>query len=156
MHRTETEPPTLEDAIALAAQAHRGQIYPSLAGEPYILHPLRVMLRLDTTTERIVAALHDVVEDTAYTLDGLRRLGYPDEVIDALDRLTRRAEETYEDYIRRLQDHPLARRVKLADLAENLANNRQQEPDAERVARIARYRWAQATLLAAADPVGGV
>lgn len=156
MQRAETEPPTLEDAIALAAQAHRGQIYPSLAGEPYILHPLRVMLRLDSTPEQIVAVLHDVVEDTAYTLDDLRRLGYPDEAIDALDRLTHRAEETYEDYIRRLQDHPLARRVKLADLAENLANNRRQEPDAERVERIARYEWAQAKLRAAAGSVGGV
>lgn len=104
----------------------------------------------------MVAALHDVVEDTAYTLDGLRQLGYPAEVIDALDRLTHRANETYDDYIRCLQAHALARRVKLADLAENLANNRRQVPDAERLARIARYEWAQAQLLAASEAFRGM
>jgi (p)ppGpp synthase/HD superfamily hydrolase len=88
MRRAETEAPTLEDALALAAQAHRRQIYPSRMDEPYILHPLRVMPLLDSTFEQIVAVPHDVVEDTAYDLDDLRRLGYPDDVLDALDRLT--------------------------------------------------------------------
>lgn len=115
MRRAETQPPTLEYAIALAGQAHRGQIYLSLAGEPYILHPLGALLRL-----------------------------------------THRAEDTCEDYIRWLQDHPLARWVKRADLAENLANTPQQEPDAEHVARVARCDWAQAMLLAASGAVRGV
>lgn len=145
--------PALEDAIALAAQAHRGQIYPSLHGEPFILHPLRVMLRMPTEDERIVAVLHDVIEDTTCTLDDLRRAGYAERIVSALDRLTQRAGETYEAYIERVNGDPLARRVKLADLAENLANNRriaETTSSADLYARIARYERAIARLEAAA------
>ena len=80
--------PTLEDAIALAVEAHRGQT--QKAGQPYILHPLRVMFRCDSEMERIVAVLHDVVEDTGRTFDDLRRLGYSEEVLAALDCVTKR------------------------------------------------------------------
>lgn len=144
--------PALEDAVALAAEAHRGQIYHSLSGEPFILHPLRVMLRMASDDERIVAVLHDVIEDTACTLDDLRRAGYSERVIGALDRLTQRDGETYEGYIERIAEDPLARRVKLADLAENLANNRriaETAPGAELRERIARYERAIARLEAA-------
>ena len=146
--------PTLEDAVALAAQAHRGQIYPSLDGEPFILHPLRVMLRVESDDERIVAVLHDVIEDTSWTLDDLRRAGYSERVVGALDRLTRRGGEMYVAYIERVKGDPLAWRVKLADLAENLANNRriaETTTSAELRERIARYERAIATLKAAAS-----
>jgi (p)ppGpp synthase/HD superfamily hydrolase len=83
--------PTIEDAIALAVEAHRGQRDKS--GEPYILHVLRVMLRLDTEAERIVAVLHDVVEDTGRTPDDLRGLGYPEEVVTAVACVTKREGE---------------------------------------------------------------
>src|SRR4051812_17915810 len=119
--------PTLEVAIALAVQAHHGQVYPTPSGEPFILHPLRVMLQVEADIERIVAVLHDLVEDTTYTLDDVRRLGYPDEAIEALDRLTRREGEPYEAYIGRVAGNPIARSVKLADLADNLANSRRLE-----------------------------
>lgn len=76
MSATDPSLPTLEDAIALAAHWHRGQRYPSLKGEPFILHPLRVMLRVDANLARIVAVLHDVLEDTACSFDDLRRAGY--------------------------------------------------------------------------------
>ena len=94
--------PTLEDAIVLAAQWHRGQTYPSLRGEPFILHPLRVLAQVESDVARIVAVLHDVIEDTACTFDDLRRLGYPEQVIAAIDRLTRRDGEAYETYIERI------------------------------------------------------
>jgi (p)ppGpp synthase/HD superfamily hydrolase len=110
--------PTLEDAIALAVAAHRGQ--QEKTGRPYILHLLRVMLRLEGEFEQMTGVLHDVVEDTASTLDDLRRLGYPDPVIEALDCLTHRHEETYEQFIERAIANPLARRVKLADLEDNM------------------------------------
>ncbi|HEX6800121.1 MAG TPA: HD domain-containing protein [Ktedonobacterales bacterium] len=145
--------PTLEDAVALAAQAHRGQVYPSLSGEPFILHPLRVMLRVASDDERIAAVLHDVIEDTACTLDDLRRAGYGEHIIAALDHLTHRDDETYAAYIERVKDDLLARRVKLADLAENLANNRriaETTTSPELRARITRYERAIATLKAAA------
>lgn len=146
--------PRLEDAVALAAQAHRGQVYPSLSGEPFILHPLRVMLRMASDDERIVAVLHDVIEDTDCTLDDLRRAGYSKRIVNALDRLTHREGETYEAYIERLSDDPLARRVKLADLAENLANNlriAETTSGAEPHERIVRYERAIAVLEAAAS-----
>ena len=89
--------PTLEDAIALAVEAHRGQR--EKADQPYILHVLRVMFRLDTEVERIVGVLHDVVEDTGRSLDDLRRLGYSDEVLAALECVTKREGEGYEHFV---------------------------------------------------------
>lgn len=143
------ELPTLEDAIALSAMAHRGQGYPTLElrREPFILHPLRVMLRMGTDTERIVAVLHDLVEDTDNTLDDLCRLGYPVEVVEAIDRLTRRERESYEEYIGRVGGNPLARRVKLADLADNLEHNRDVDSPEEERARVERYERARMRLL---------
>ncbi len=143
-------PPTIEDALALAAQAHRGQTYPTPGGEPFILHPLRVMLRVETPAERIVAVLHDLIEDTPYTLADLRHRGYPPTIVAALDLLTHRDADPYAAYIARLAPNPLARHVKLADLADNLANNRRLPPDPDTRARIARYEQAVAVLRAVA------
>lgn len=144
--------PTLDDAIVLAAQAHRSQIYPAPGGEPFILHPLRVMLHVETPAERIVAVLHDLIEDTPHTLADLRCRGYPPAIVAALDLLTHRDVDTYDAYIARLAPDPLARRVKLADLADNLANNRRLPPTPDTPARIARYEQAIASLhTAAAD-----
>jgi (p)ppGpp synthase/HD superfamily hydrolase len=152
--------PTLEDAIALAADWHRGQRYPSLTGEPFILHPLRVMLQVDSDVARIVAVLHDVLEDTACSVVELRRAGYSDSVIEALDRLTRRDGEAYEPYIERIAEETLARQVKLADLTDNLANNRRLADVSARrdvQERITRYERAiarlQATTTANAEPL---
>lgn len=132
--------PTLEDAIVLAVRWRRGQSYPSVPREPFILHPLRVMLQVDSDSARIVAILHDVVEDTACTGDDLRRAGYPDRVIAAVDRLMRHDGEAYETYIERLTDDALARQVKLADLADNLANNRRLADASARCGVQARMR----------------
>ena len=139
-----TPTPTLEDAIALAVEAHRGQR--DKAGQTYVLHPLRLMLRLDTEPERMTAVLHDVVEDTPYTLERLRGLGYPEDVLSALDCLTRREGETYEAFIERVLPHPLARRVKLADLEDNMDVRRLPAVTARDAERLARYRAAWARL----------
>ncbi|WP_375771218.1 GTP pyrophosphokinase [Archangium gephyra] len=136
--------PTLEDAIALAVEAHRGQR--DKAGQTYILHPLRVMMRLETETERMVAILHDVVEDSPWTLERLRALGYPEEVLGALDCLTKREGETYEAFIERVLPHPLARRVKRADLEDNMDVRRLPAVTAKDAERLARYRAAWARL----------
>lgn len=143
-HMTDT--PTLEDAIILAAMAHCGQVYPSPNGEPYILHLLRVMLQLDSSREQIVAMLHDLVEDTSYGLNDLRDRGYDEEIITSLDCLMHCPGEPYDDYIRRVAVDPVARRVKLADLGDNLANNRRLQPSDEVRERIARYERALARL----------
>ena len=110
--------PTIEDAIVLAARAHRGQV--DKRGKPYVLHSLRVMLKQEDETAQMVAVLHDVVEDTAVTLVDLRTAGFSAEVCEAVDCLTRRPEETYEAMITRVAANPLARRVKMADLEGNM------------------------------------
>jgi (p)ppGpp synthase/HD superfamily hydrolase len=133
---------TLEDAIALAALAHHGQV--DKAGEAYILHPLRVMLRTGSDLERMVAVLHDVVEDTPYTLDALRRLGFPPEVVEAVDALTRREDEgeSYEAFVLRAGRNPLARHVKIADLEDNMDMTRIADPQEKDHQRLERYRRA--------------
>jgi (p)ppGpp synthase/HD superfamily hydrolase len=136
--------PTLEDALALAVQAHHGQR--DKAGQPYILHPLRVMMRLESEAERTVALLHDVVEDTPWTLERLRALGYPEGVLAALDALTRRDGETYEAFVERLRPDALARRVKLADLEDNMDVRRLTQVTPKDAERLARYRAAWARL----------
>jgi (p)ppGpp synthase/HD superfamily hydrolase len=138
-------PPTLEDAIRLAAEAHAGQM--DKVGQPYILHPLRVMLRVHGEHERMAAVLHDVVEDTPFTLDRLRALGYPENVLEVVDRLSRRNGESYEAFIERLRDHPVAVRVKLADLEDNLDLTRLPGVTPRDLDRINRYLSARARLL---------
>jgi (p)ppGpp synthase/HD superfamily hydrolase len=133
--------PTLEQAIALAVEAHRGQMDKN--GAPYILHPLRVMFRLEQDLDRIVGILHDVVEDTDYTFEDLRRMGYAEEVITALDGVTRRDGETYDEFVTRSRAHPVSRRVKLADLEDNMDVRRMAaELTQEDFERLKRYRRA--------------
>ncbi len=110
--------PTIEDALALALDAHRGQV--DKAGAPYILHPLRVMLSQPDDAGKIVGLLHDVVEDSDYTFADLRRMGYDETIIAALDCLTRRPDEDYMTFVERAKANPIARRVKLADIEDNL------------------------------------
>jgi (p)ppGpp synthase/HD superfamily hydrolase len=106
-------------AYEYALVAHMGQKY---GDEPYVHHPVRVANRLDQDDEIgiAVAFLHDVVEDTKYTLDDLR-LAFRDEIVQAVDAITKRKGEKYFDYIRRLSSNPIAKRVKIADLQENLS-----------------------------------
>jgi len=127
----------LEEAILIAVEAHRGQ--KDRAGAPYVLHPLRVMLRVRTDAERMAAVLHDVVEDTAWTLDDLRARGFPDEVLEAVDRLTHRPGEPYDAAVERAAAHPVARRVKLADLEDNLDLRRLDDVSAGDLDRLGRY-----------------
>src|SRR5688572_15682369 len=108
----------LEDAIALAVEAHRGQ--KDKSGAPYILHPLRVMFSCETEIERIVAMLHDVDEDTGRTFDDLRKLCFSEEVLAALECVTKRDGEGYEQFVQRAAANPVARKVKLADLKDNM------------------------------------
>jgi hypothetical protein len=108
---------TIEKAIQIAACAHEGQV--DKHGQPYILHPLRVMSAVEGEEARIVAILHDVIEDTSVSADDLRREGFGKAVLAALDRVTHRKDEPYADYVIRCKGHDIARRVKLADLEDN-------------------------------------
>ena len=114
--------PKIIECLLFVEELHHGQ-YDKI-GAPYILHPVFVAEQMDTEKATIVALLHDVIEDTSITLDDLRDKGYSDEIIVAIDALTRRTGETYSAYIERLSNNKLARRVKIADLRHNLQPER--------------------------------
>lgn len=135
---------TLERAIALAAKAHEGQV--DKVGAPYILHPLRVMLRVRSTEERIAAVLHDVVEDCNVTLDDLRREGFTEAVVTAVAALTKRPGEDYEAFVLRAAADPIGRAVKLADLADNSDMSRIANPTPKDLERLEKYRRAIAAI----------
>ena len=129
--------PTFEDALALAAQAHKGQY--DLAGAPYICHPMRVALAQSDERARIVAILHDVIEDTAVTYQDLSAAGFDDEIIGAVEALTKRSGEKRIDAAARAKANPLALQVKLADVADNMNLARISNPTAEDYARLREY-----------------
>jgi (p)ppGpp synthase/HD superfamily hydrolase len=108
---------TLERAVEIAARAHAGQR--DKQGAPYILHPLRVMMSVQGEEAQMVAVLHDVIEDTSVTEHDLRREGFGENVIAGVLGVTRKAGESYTDFVLRGARHPLAKQVKLADLADN-------------------------------------
>jgi (p)ppGpp synthase/HD superfamily hydrolase len=141
---------TLERAIAIAAEAHAGQL--DKAGQPYILHPLRVMLRMTSVEERIVAVLHDVVEDTEVTLEVPRAEGFLPEIISAVDALTKRQGESRVDAAYRAKQDPIARLVKLADNAENMDLSRIAEPKERDFARLEEYKIVRSVLLDEGKP----
>lgn len=111
-------PLLLEKALDIATQAHHGQ--KDRSGYPYIFHPIRMMTRLPTDTEKIVALLHDVVEDSPWTLNDLQNAGFPPIITTAIDALTHRPNESYENFLHRTSQNPTATRVKLADLEDNM------------------------------------
>ena len=136
---------TLERALGIAAEAHRGQV--DKAGEPYLLHPIRVMLRVRGDAERLVAVLHDVIEDSPdWSLERLRAEGFGEEVVRGVDCLTRRDAEPYDALIERAAGDPIARLVKLADLEDNMVLSRIADPGHRDHERIERYRRAHARL----------
>lgn len=135
----------LSKAINIATDAHRGQ--KDKAGEPYILHPLRVMLKMKDDGSRIVAVLHDVVEDTWVTLDLLQREGFNQDIIDAIDCITRRENEKYFDFIQRCKYNNIAKFVKLADLEDNSDINRIKNPSEKDYKRTQKYKDAINILL---------
>src|SRR5262249_48563504 len=116
--RGDTDMSTIERAIAIAAEAHTGQV--DKAGAPYVLHPLRMMLRMASNDERIVAVLHDVCEDCpCWTMVRLRKEGFAEHLIEALRSVTKRDGEDYEAFVRRAAGNRIGRQVKLADLRVN-------------------------------------
>ena len=107
----------LDRAIELAKHHHKGQT--DKAGKPYIEHPLRVMNQMTTEEEKIVAVLHDIVEDTDISLNDLRNEGFSEEVVSAVKCLTKQDGENYDSYIERISFNPLAVKIKLSDLEDN-------------------------------------
>jgi GTP diphosphokinase / guanosine-3',5'-bis(diphosphate) 3'-diphosphatase len=140
---------TIERAIEIAAAAHAGQM--DKGGEPYILHPLKVMLRVTTEYERISAVLHDVIEDSNVTIEQLRSEGFPEEVLRALTALTKLSGESRIEAAKRASLDPIARIVKLADNAENMDLSRIPNPSNSDFQRLEEYKAVRALLLAAGE-----
>jgi (p)ppGpp synthase/HD superfamily hydrolase len=136
---------TLERALEIAAKAHSGQ--KDKANDVYVLHPLRVMLRLSSAEARIAAVLHDVAEDTCVTLDVLREEGFDEQVLAAIGSLTKREDDDYEAFIERVAQNSLARQVKIEDLKDNMDLLRLgREPTDHDVERNVKYGKALARL----------
>ncbi len=112
----------LNKAIKIAVLAHGDQM--DRCGKPYILHPLRVMFRLQGEQRMICGVLHDVVEDTTVTLDDLREQLFNEDIIDIIGLLTRTKDMAYEDYIKRMLHNGIACDVKLADIEDNTDKDR--------------------------------
>lgn len=141
---------TLDRAIRIAMKAHKGQT--DRYGNPYILHPLRVMSMGKTEEERIVGILHDVVEDSEWTFDDLRRQGFSERIVAALECVTKRSDdEPYDEFVERTRKNPLAVRVKLNDLSDNMDIRRMQEVQEKDVRRLNKYLRAYRVLTAHLD-----
>ena len=138
---------TLERAIEIAAKFHSGQV--DKAGQPYVLHPLRLMFAVQTPQERMAAVLHDVVEDTDMTLADLAREGFSQEVVAAVQALTKHNGESRIDAAHRAAADPIARAVKLADVADNMDLLRITDPSERDFARLKEYEQVRLVLLAA-------
>ena len=133
-------PAMLTNALLIATQAHQAQT--DKAGQPYILHPLRLMMQFQQEDLQIVALLHDVVEDSDTTLDDLRTAGFAELIVQAVDALTRRKSEDYQMFIARAAKNPLAARVKIADLTDNLDVKRLPLLTEKDFQRLTKYRAA--------------
>ena len=142
----------LEKALQVAARAHAGRIGED--GDPEILHALRVMLRLHADDERQAAILHDVIEDGGMTPAELRQEGFSEDIILAVETLTGRMDESYDDYILRVIQHPLATRVKRADVEEHAAVVSRMPVTDQQIERMGNYQRARAVLAQALAQAG--
>lgn len=129
-----------QQALAIAKDAHKGQV--DKAGVAYIQHPLFVASLVEGELAKTVALLHDVVEDSDWTLEDLRKEGLPEEVVQAVGILTKKRNENYEEYILRVKQNPLARQVKLADLHHNSDLSRLANVTDRDRKRVAKYQKA--------------
>lgn len=130
----------IEIAISIALNAHKGQV--DKGGNPYILHPLAVMNRVETIEAKIVAVLHDVVEDTQITIQQLREQGFSEEILKAISLLTRIENDSYDEFIIKTKTNEISRIVKIADIKENMNLARIKDPTKQDYKRIEKYQKA--------------
>ncbi len=136
--------PLTKKAMKLCFAAHQHQVDKS--GMPYVFHPFHLAEQMTDEETTITALLHDVVEDTAYTLEDLRDMGFPESVLRAIALMTHEDWVPYLDYVARLKSDPIARAVKLADLRHNSDLTRLDTVDAKALARVEKYKKAIALL----------
>jgi (p)ppGpp synthase/HD superfamily hydrolase len=127
-------------ALKLCFEAHKNQTDKS--GMPYVFHPFHLAEQMQTEETTIVALLHDVVEDTDYTLEDLSAMGFSKEVTDAIALMTHDDDTEYMDYVRAIKDNPIAKAVKLADLRHNSDSTRLEFLDERAINRELKYKEA--------------
>ena len=128
----------LHKAITIACEAHQGQS--SINGEPYILHPLRLLIKAKSNEERIIAILHDVIEKTNISLLDLKNKGFDQNIISSIDSLSRRRSESYIEYIKRLMQNKISVKIKLLDLADNIKIHSENNENRIYDAKIIQYK----------------
>lgn len=111
----------------VATRAHKGQVRKD--GTDYIAHPVRVAIRCESKEEKIVALLHDTVEDTDMTFDQLRELGFSEEIVSAVESVTKRPGEVYADFVLRSKANTIGRKVKIADISDNIEDQSALDPE---------------------------
>ena len=131
-------------AMKLSFVAHKDQVDKS--GLPYVFHPFHLAEQMEDELTATVALLHDVVEDSEYTFDDLRKMEFPDTVVDALVLMTHSKDTPYLTYIARLKGNPLAKAVKMADLRHNSDLSRLEIVDQKALDRVEKYKKAMAIL----------
>ena len=127
-------------ALSIAKKAHKGQY--DKAGVDYIEHPLFVASLVDTQEEKAVALLHDVLEDSPYTAEKLILAGLPETVVSAVQILTKKKGQAYQQYLELVKSSPIARRVKLADLKHNSDLSRLATVTEKDLERLEKYKKA--------------
>ncbi len=132
-------------ALKLCFRAHKDQV--DKVGIPYVFHPFHLAEQMEDEASTVAALLHDVVEDTDYTLEDLRQMGFASEVIEAVALLTHDPAVPYEEYLIPIKANPIACRVKLADLTHNSDPTRVSEVTPRMQARWEKYRKAMAFLM---------
>lgn len=136
--------PATKKALTLCFDAHKDQ--KDKSGLPYVFHPFHLAEQMETEETTVVALLHDVVEDTDYSLADLEDMGFSKSVLDALALLTHDPSVDYMDYVRAIKANPIARTVKLADLRHNSDLTRLDTVDEKALARVEKYRKARILL----------
>ncbi|MDR3071912.1 MAG: HD domain-containing protein [Clostridiales Family XIII bacterium] len=136
---------SIELAMQIATKAHEGQF--DKGGKPYINHPIAVFEMVEGEDAKMVALLHDVIEDSETTLDDLRAAGFSENIVSAVDCLTKRDEEVYENYLVRVRKNHIARDVKRADLIHNMDTSRLTEVTEDDLKRFQKYSNAVSVLM---------
>ena len=136
--------PETKKAMKLCFEAHKNQTDKS--GLPYVFHPFHVAEQMHDEKTTIVALLHDVIEDTSYTLQDLRAMGFNQEVLDAIALMTHDNNLPYMEYVAKIRENPIARTVKLADLRHNSDLTRMDEITETELKRVEKYKAAMRLL----------
>jgi (p)ppGpp synthase/HD superfamily hydrolase len=130
----------IETSLQIALRAYTGKT--DKAGREYILHPLRVMAKMDTDLERSTALLHDVLEDSDITPGELLAEGIPPEVVEAIKYLSKNEGEEYQEFVVRAKQNKIAAKVKIADIEDNIDVLRLSSLNEADLARIKKYHSA--------------